>query len=393
MARSATGLLVMLALAGCGVFGGKDDGELKPAELQKFDETLEVRRLWSEGVGGGSEFLRLALMPAGDGSRVFAASHDGNVVALDARTGKRAWRVETEVLLSAGPGVGEGHVIVGGLDGDLICLTADTGREVWRRKIDGEVLAPPVIRNDSVVVTTIDGKLRVLSRFDGSERWSFEQTAPALTLRGSAAPVVVGTTVVSGFDNGRLIAANLLDGAMEWEAVLSPPSGRSDLERLSDVDGMITAVGQDIYATGYHGRLAALAAESGQMLWAREVSTHTGVSADWNYLYTTNETGAVLALSRNTGAEIWRNDALLRREPTVPVPFDTAVAVGDFEGYVHFFSTLNGTLVARERVGKGMISGTPVVIGGILYVQSEAGVVAAFAVPRREAEPAADGDN
>lgn len=389
--RTPVFLLALLALSGCSIFGGGDD-ELGPAELQDFDETLDVRRLWTADVGGGTEFLRLALMPAGDGNRVYAASHDGNVVALDARTGKRAWRVETEVLLSAGPGVGEQRVIVGGRDGDLLCLSATDGRELWRRRVSGEVLSPPVVRNDTVIVSTIDGTLRALSLFDGSERWSLDQSPPSLTLRGASVPAVVGTTVVAGFDNGRLLATNLIDGTTEWEAVLSPPTGRSDLERLSDVDGIITAVGQDVYASGYHGRIAAVAAESGQLLWAREVSTYTGVTADWNYLYTTTDNGEVLALSRNTGSEAWRNDALLRREPTVPVPFETSVAVGDFEGYVHFFSTLDGKPTARRRVGKGMISGAPVVIGGVLYVQSESGVVAAFHVPRREAPKATGGD-
>jgi outer membrane protein assembly factor BamB len=186
---------------------------------------------------------------------------------------------------------------------------------------------------------------------------------------------------------------NLQSGVTEWEAMLSPPTGRSDLERLSDVDGTISTVGQDVYATGYQGRLAALAAESGQILWAREISTYAGVTADWNNIYTTNADGEVLALVRKNGSEAWRQDALLRRDPTVPVPFDTAVAVGDFDGYVHFFSNLDGHPVARVRLGKGMISGSPVVIGGRLYVQSEGGALAAYSVPDRNDKAVSGADN
>ena len=391
--RVASLLLAAVLLSACGIFGDDKDKDLEPVELQKFPETLKVRKLWDAKLGDGTEFLRLALAPAGDGSLVFAASHDGNVSAFDAVSGKRAWRVETGVSLSAGPGVGNELVVVGGSDGDLICLSAKDGQERWRINVDGEVLAMPVVRNDSIIVYTINGTLRVLSAFDGSERWTFEQNLPPLTLRGSAAPVVVGTTVVAGFDNGRLIASNLIDGNTEWEAVMSPPSGRSDLERLADVDGNISAVGQDIYASGYHGRLASLAAESGQVLWARELSTFVGVSADWNNLYTTLENGEVVALGRLNGAEVWRSEVLLRREPTLPTPFDTTVVVGDFEGYLHFLSNQDGTLVARRKVGKGMISGVPVVIGGRLYVQSESGVLAAFAVPERDTKAVAGGES
>ena len=200
---------------------------------------------------------------------------------------------------------------------------------------------------------------------------------------------MVGRTVVAGFDNGRLIATGILDGAPRWEIVLSPPTGRSDLERLADVDGHIAAVDQDIYATAYQGRLAALAVESGQILWSREISTHVGVSADSENIYLTSDIGEVIALDRSTGTEKWRSDALLRRRPTVPVPFGDSVVVGDLEGYVHFFDKAGGELVARRRVGKGMLSGTPVVHDDRLYVQSESGRLEAFIIERPEDEEAA----
>ena len=210
--------------------------------------------------------------------------------------------------------------------------------KLWRARVDGEAAAPPIVSNDTVVVSTIDGILRSLSAFDGGNRWSVEQPLPALTLRGGSAPAIVGTSVVAGFDNGRLIAANLADGTVEWESVLSPPAGRSDLERLADVDGSIAVVGQDVYAAGYQGRTAALAGESGQILWARELSSYSGIGADWSQLYTVVGEGELVALTRRNGNEVWRDASLLRRQLTTPVSFDTAVVVGDFEGYVHFFA-------------------------------------------------------
>jgi len=371
-------------LSACGIFGGNDEKELEPTELLDFKQTLAIRKIWSGKVGDGSEFLRLSLQPSGDGVRIYAASIDGVVTAFNPLNGKRVWRVKLEETLTAGPGVGEDRLIVVTRQGEVICLNTVDGAKVWRSNIESESVAPPKLKNGIVVIATIDGKLRGLSVFDGEEKWVLEQALPPLTLRGTAAPVIVGNSVIAGFDNGRLLAAGLDDGIVEWETVLSQPTGRSDLERLADVDGAIAVVGQDVYAVGYHGRLAAVAAESGQVLWSREISSYSGIGADWENIYTLSDDGEVIGLLRRNGSEMWRQTALVRREPTSPVPFNTTVAVGDFEGYVHLFDNGDGTPVARVRVGKGLISGAPVVIGGTLVVQNESGAIAAFAVKQPE---------
>lgn len=378
--------IIVLAIAtslisGCGLFGGKDDEELPPSPLLKFKQTLNLKKVWSAKVGGGSELLRLALSPAGDGTRIYTASQDGVVSAYDPDKGKRLWSNKLKVSLSAGPGVGHNLVVVAGRDGDVIALNAVDGSELWRVTVIGESLARPLVVDSGVVIYTIDGHLRILSLFDGSERWTMEQEAPLLTLRGSSSPIAVGHTIVVGFDNGRLIALDEETGNTDWEAMISPPSGRSDLDRLADVDGQLQAVGQDVYVSGYQGRLVSLAVESGQVLWSREMSTYVGVATDWTNLYLVTDEGSLVALKRGTGADIWKTDALLRREPTAPVAFDLTVVVGDFEGYVHFFSVVDGHPVARVRVGKGNISASPVVIGNHLYVQSESGALSVYAVP------------
>lgn len=375
-------------LAACGLFSDKDE-ESEPKELVNFQQTLKVKRLWSAKVGGESEFLRVSLRPVGDGNRIYAASFDGIVSAFDPKTGKKIWRTKLDTELSAGPGVGEGRVVVISKDGFAIALDSGSGDLQWRVDVDGESLAHPVIGSESVVLQTIDNRMRVLSIYDGRKLWALEQSTPSLTMRGSADPVVIGNTVIGGFDNGRLVAANLSSGDVVWESLLSPPKGRSDLDRLSDIDGMIAVVGQDVYASGYQGQLAAVASESGQVLWNREISSHQGVSADWNSVYTASADGEIVALSRRDGAEIWRNDDLLRREPTVPVAFHTTVAVGDLEGYVHFFSNLTGTPVARIKLGSAAITNAPVVVANRLYVQTDSGSIAAYTVvedrPKRDA--------
>jgi outer membrane protein assembly factor BamB len=385
--RIAALIVTTLALSGCSWFGGKDDEEiaLEPLELVDIKTTIDIKKIWSAKLGAEAEFLRVMLQPAGDGNRIYAASRDGNVIAFDPETGKQAWKTELDTELSAGPGVGEGILAVGTADGSVIVLDASNGSERWRVNLGGETLSAPLISDDTVIVATIDNRLRALRAFDGSERWIVEQSTPLLTMRGSASPAMAGNSVVAGFDNGRLMAVDLDSGDVLWDTVLAPPSGRSDLERLSDIDGQISVVGQDIYAGGYQGRIASVAAESGQILWAREISSYVGVSADWNNLYTTDDGGEVVALARLNGQESWRQASLLRREPTIPVAFNTTVAVGDLEGYLHFFSVIDGSPVARLRMGKQAISAGMVVIADRLYVQSDSGQIAAFAVqlPKR----------
>jgi len=382
-------------LASCGLFGDEEE-ELEPMELVDIDESIKVKRIWSSKIGGKSEFLRVALRPASDGNRIYVASEDGNVSAYDSEDGDQIWRNELDVELTSGPGVGEGLVVVAAKDGFVILLDASTGEEKWRADIAGESLALPLIKGESVIIQTIDNRLQALSAFDGRSRWSIVQSPPALTMRGSSSPVIVGNTVIAGFDSGRLVAADLDTGTTIWESLLSPPQGRSDLDRLSDIDGAMAVVGQDLYASGYQGRLAALATESGQMLWNRDISSYEGVAADWTSVYTVRDDGEIVAMGRQNGAESWRNGSLLRREPTLPIPFGTTVVVGDLEGYLHFFNTIDGEAVARVRLGSDAITSDPFVLANRLYVQSDNGQLAAYVVvddrpQRSDAETADDG--
>ena len=391
--RVAGLIAATVLLSSCGLFGDKDV-ELEPKKLVKIQNTLKIKRLWSSKIGGASEFLLVGLRPASDGSSIYAASRDGKVVAIDPDSGKKRWKSDLEIELSAGPAASEDVVVVASKDGFVILLDAKSGAERWRTYIGGETLARPLIKDDAVVVQSIDNRLRALSIYDGKQRWEVEQSMPLLTVRGASSPLLIGSRVVAGFDNGRLLAVNAGTGDIEWDSMLSLPTGRSDLDRLSDIDGSIAVVGQDIFAGGYHGRIASIASESGQVLWSREISTHVGVAADWNSVYTARDDGEVIALARNNGADTWRNDDLLRRDPTLPVPFHTTVVVGDFEGYLHFFSSIDGDPVARLRFGRKAITSQPLVVANRLYVQSDDGTLAAFEVvqkrPKRNAPDISD---
>lgn len=381
-AASLALLALSFGLGACGLFG--DEEELKPAELVPLKDRIDVQRVWRQKVGADAEFLRLALRPVGDGRRIYAAGAKGTVAAYEPQSGETIWETDLDSDLSSGPGVGSDFVVVVTTDGEVLALDAASGEEQWRVPLKAEALATPLVGDGVVVVQTVDNQLRALDLFDGRELWTVIQSMPALTVRGTATPVLAGSSVVTGFDNGRVVAVDLDTGTTEWEALLAPPTGRSDLERLSDVDGLLAVVGQDIYAAGYQGRLGSIAAESGQVLWGVEISSLEGVAADWTSVYSVQDEGTLLSLSRRTGAENWRQELLLRREPTLPIPFNTTVAVGDFEGYLHFFNNIDGEYLARVRPGSDAISNPPIVVGDLLYVQTDGGEIAAYRINEPE---------
>ena len=381
--RSIITVILFIAitlLPACGVFKSKEDEELLPVALTKFEPTVKIKRIWSTKIGGSSDQDLLGLSPIGDGNLIYTASSDGIVVAIDPETGNARWKVDLEVDLSAGPGVGEGYAVVTSKDGDVILLDSSTGQQQWRKSIKGESLARPLIDDNMIIVQTIDNRIVSLARVDGRQRWELEQTMPLLSMRGSASPLIVGPLIIAGFDNGRLTGIDMETGDINWDSMLSMSSGRSDLDRLSDIDGNIAVVGQDIYAAGYQGRLSAIAAESGQTLWSREISSYVGVASDWNSIYTIRDDGEIIALRRNSGIEIWRNDKFLRRALTLPTPFNTAVVVGDYQGYLHFLSGINGKQIARVRFGRDAITSKPLVMGNRLFIQSDNGNIGAFEI-------------
>jgi outer membrane protein assembly factor BamB len=380
--RIAAFAVLLLVVSGCG--GRSKDTSEPPAELTDFDATLDVERLWSSKVGGASERLRLGLRPATDGARIFAGAYDGQIASFDAQTGTKQWSVKTRLPLTAGPGFGDGALAFGTGDGELVVYDAATGEERWRQSIGSEVLASPAIGSGVVVVRSVDGRLRGFSAANGATIWSVEQSLPPLTLRGNTAPRVSGTLVVSGFDNGRVGAYELANGDPVWEVAIANPTGRSELERLVDVSAGLSIVGNDVYVAGYHGRAVGIDLDTGVVLWQQDLSSYAGLGADINNVYITSDFDAVVALDRAAGTQLWRQEALRLRDVTAPTRYANAVVVGDYEGYLHWLSPDDGSLLARERAARERIAAAPLVVGQNVYVQGDDGTVAAYTLRRDE---------
>jgi outer membrane protein assembly factor BamB len=370
------GLAALLIAAGC----SKDKDVEPPAVLVDFPAKLPVKELWSDNVGGGKKQvrLRLGLGPAVDNGVVFAASHKGELVAVALETGKRMWVNELKLPLSAGPGAGAGMVVVGTSKGGVLAFDGATGKELWRTRINSELLSAPAIGEKIVVVRAVDGRLVGLDSSSGKQLWSVEQLVPRLSLRGTATPIIAKDVAISGFDNGKVMAVSLSTGDTVWDATLGSPHGRTELDRLVDVDSAVRVVGEDVFATGFQGRTAMLALDSGQIWWAHDMSSYRGLAVDGDNLFVSQSDGAVVGLRGRDGSELWRNEQLRRRGLSTPVITTTAVAVADFQGYLHWLDRDTGKLVARVRVSKDRVSNSPVSVGDTVVVLTDGGAMAAY---------------
>ena len=369
-------LAALLLAAGC----SKDKDVEPPAALVKFPATLPVKKIWDHNVGGGKKqvLLRLGLGPAVDNGLVFAGSDQGELLAVSLDTGKKVWLKKLGLALSAGPAAGYGMVVVGSTKGAVIALDAASGRVLWKTRVNSELLSAPAIGEKVVVMRAVDGHLHGFDARNGNELWSVEQQVPRLSLRGTAIPVIAKEVAISGFDNGKVMAVSLNTGDTVWDTALASPHGRTELDRLVDIDSVVRVIGDNVFAAGFQGRTAMLALDSGQIWWAHDMSSDRGLSVDDDNLFVTQSDGVVVAMRQRDGSEVWRNDKLKRRGLTTPAVTSTAIAVADYQGYLHWLDKATGVLVARQRVAKYRVTNPPVAVKDTVIVLTDSGSLAAF---------------
>ena len=382
-----------LTLGGCTWLKnlGKKDNVEPPTPLAEFTPTTQIDRLWTEGVGNGAGTSGARLTPGDADGRLYAAGIDGSIEALDAVSGRTVWkrhlgerngwlwrRGPNALRWTGGPTVQGDLLVAGGLDGQLYAFSTQDGADRWHTQLTSEVIAAPAIADGIVVVRTNDGHLVGLNAADGSHKWIFDQAVPPLSLRGNSPPLVAHGTVYNGFDNGKVIAVRLDDGNEQWVQSLSTGEGRTEVERLADVDGHLVTDGGTLYAAGYRGQVAALALDSGRPLWQRDLSSYVGVAVGGSTVVVVDADGNVWAFDRETGVNLWKQDQLKFRWLSAPAIQGKYVAVGDSEGYVHWLSLDEGKFAARERLGKKPIEGAPLVVNDILYVEDVNGRIGAY---------------
>ncbi|WP_313161288.1 outer membrane protein assembly factor BamB [Stenotrophomonas sp.] len=390
--RVATVVLLGVALSGCstvkGWFAGKDAAAkkaLEPAELVKFEPTVKVDKLWSVNVGKGEKRIGVRQGPVVADGRIYAAAISGGVHAIDLQTGKNVWTYEPakekkkpKLRLSGGPGVGEGLVVIGTLDGQVIALDANDGSEKWRAKVPGEVISAPAVGQGMVFVRSNDGRVTALDAGNGTQRWFNPRELPALTVRGNA-PVVTGPGVLFiGNDDGSVAALAMQDGRTVWDQMVGTPEGRTELERMADVDGAPVLDGNTLFVNSFKNQTMAIEGPTGRPLWSRDHGGAGGLAVTSGNVFVSDNKGGVFGLDKASGSAMWSQTGLARRSLTGPVVQGDYVVVGDYKGYLHWLRTDNGEFAARAKSGGDALLAQPVAADGILLVQNVDGKLTAF---------------
>ncbi len=352
------------------------DNPRKPTKLTKLEvENVKAKSVWRNSVGKLEKAYN-EIRPYITQERVYLTSAEGRVEAWQRDNGRNVWSVSLKEDISGGVGGGENIVAIGTVQGDVIGLDAADGIEKWRTAVSSEVITISQASRGNVVVRSNDNQVHVLDAQSGEVVWAEGRNPPALTLRGSSVPVVVEDKVLIGFDDGKLVAMDMLDGAELWKTSVSIPRGRSELERMSDIDGEFVYDDGTVYVVNFNGQVIAADFKSGRPYWSKDLSSSEGLSVDETHVYVTDEDDSVWALDKENGATIWRQDKLLFRQLTAPKAMGDYVVVGDYKGYLHWLTKSEGKLVGRIDIASDAIKVAPVIVNERAYVLSNNGSLA-----------------
>ncbi len=366
--------LFILFLAAC---GNKKD-EVKPNELSDVSEQGTIKTLWKKQLGSSDKAYGYKLIPAENNGNLYVATQAGEVFSFNATTGKINWEARLESEISAGPGVGDTVLVVGGPEGQVVALDIDTGSVLWQTSVTSEVLSPPVIDRNKVVVRTQDGRIYGFSIQTGERDWIFDTNIPNLTLRGNSTPIAKGGRIYIGFDNGKVAALNILDGSVLWQQNVINSQGKTEIDRIADIDGDIDVVATDLYISSAADKTMSLATESGRVLWSQNIGSVTGVTVSRRSIYLTDNQSVLHQLNRTDGSRGWTQDTLLNRNLTKPSFYLGDLVVGDFEGYLHILDGQTGAIINRARVGDEYFYHAPVVVGDVIYAYNYDGSLSAM---------------
>ncbi len=363
-------LVIVAALLAACSSGPKTE---RPKPLPHYSKDVTVKAAWSHKYGAWKDAPEGRVQPVlADGLLVAVDGLDW-LRGFDARSGKLRWERRTGVAITGGIAQAGDVLLVGTRRGEIIAYGLKDGAVKWEKALSSEILTPPTVAGEVAVIRSGDGKVFALNIADGKRLWEFDRSVPTLSLRGTGRAVIAGDQVFVGFANGKLVALNLKDGSLLWEATVATPQGRSELERMVDVDADPLVMGDTVYAAAYQGRVVALSRDSGRVLWARDMSVYNNMAADKHALYLSDDHGAVWALDHRSGAALWKQDNLRNRRLSAPVLFGDYLVVADFEGYLHWLALDDGRLVGRYHVDDAGVVGTPFPVDNLLYVQGRDG--------------------
>ena len=379
--QKLVGVGMLALMAGCSTlsslnpFSSKSKGN-QPAPLVELKGSMAVRTAWKLDMGKANNYI---FTPAMVGNTLVLAGGDGSLARVEAASGRQLWRVKAGMPLTAGVGTDGNLIVVGGDKGAVLAFDMD-GKALWTAQASSEVLSSPVTGEGVVVVRSIDNRIIGLDAKTGAKKWTVQRVAPPLSLRTAPGMVVVDKEVIIAQPGGKLLALTLATGAPRWEVAVGEARGATELERVTDIGGAPVLFDKDVCAASYQGKVGCFDVTTGTAKWTKDLSSDVGVSVDQRFLFAVDDKGAVSAFNREGGASVWKNDKLGYRRVSTPVSYGRAVAVGDYQGFVHFLSREDGAFLARAATDGSAITSPPLVAGSNLIFQTQSGTVTAIAV-------------
>ena len=369
--RALLAALVATTLAGCSLWSA-DKAKPVPADLGANVAVLGVRQAWTARVGS---VAGLPLEPHVAGNVVTVASADGAVAALDARTGGDIWRVALAEPLSAAVGSDGKFAAVVSRNNALIVM--DGGRERWRETLAAQVFTAPLVAGGRVFVLSADRSVSAFDLATGRRLWAQQRPGEPLILRQAGVLLAVGDTLVVGL-SGRLVGLNPDNGSVRWEAPIASPRGTNDVERLVELVGRTSRVGETVCARSFQAAVGCVSTARGTTLWTQPASGSEGMHGDSDAIFGSESNGTVVAWRRADGSRLWSIDRLKYRKLTAPLLLGRSVVVGDDAGLVHLLSRTDGSPLNRLATDGSAIAAAPVVAADTLVVVTRNGGIYGF---------------
>lgn len=374
--------LISTAVVGCdrGIKPVVND----PVKLVQIAQPVNVLQpVFSVNVGNkASNKDPLSLQVGYDNGQIVTASRGGDLAGYN-NAGQRLWSINVGDQVTGGVALNafSQTAVVSTRGGKVMAFDSTTGAKRWEQQLSGSVLTPALITNNRVIVSANDGFLQGLSLQTGQSVWQFATQVPAISVRGAAAPTLLDDkTALLATADGRLHAVTTDSGLPQWSRRVGVGSGSSEVERMSDVDGMPIVDNNQLFAISYSGQLIGIDLTSRQVMFLNEIASLKSLAVNNQQVIATSLDGKVVAYNRSTGETLWESEALAYRQLTNPVMIGNYIAVGDLKGIVHLFDPATGNIVSRVET-KGQLTHLQVQ-GSRLMTQSTSGQVAMWQLAR-----------
>lgn len=365
--RASAAIVLIATLGACSLFSSSPE-KPKPAELPANLPLLGVRQAWVVRLPAVGFPLQINV----SGDTLTVAAADGTVLAIDSRTGQESWRGNAGAPLAAGVGSDGAMAAVITRNNDLVALQG--GKVLWKQKLTADTYTAPLVAGRRVFVQTADRTTSAWDGQSGRRLWSQPRTAENLVLKRPGVLFAVGDTLVTGI-GGRLVGIHPGNGSSRWEAAIAAPRGTNDVERLVDLTGPASRVGDSVCARAYYAAVGCVDTTRGAPVWSKPGISAEGIAGDERAVYGTESNGTVVAWRRADGERAWSSDRLKYRNLTAPLAVGRSLVIGESNGTLHFLSRDDGAPLNRVTPDGSAIAAAPVLAGNTVVVVTRNGGV------------------